>query len=710
MSVGTGLKIKGHEVYIHDEKLSLIPLDYKYYGFGPTSPEYSSALEAMQMIRRYNPTAKIIIGGPYATINSEACLKDGWDCVVWGDGEISAERAFLGDEKFIKGESSPLDQYPTPDRSLFDLKKYKCFLEGRRATTLVTSRGCPNRCGFCLVRGTLILTADLRWIPIETVKIGDLLLSTEPVKDKSTKYVTTKVTETFNRKTLILKIVTDKGTVFSSGEHPWLTTHNRWREADKLKVGQYLRNVSPPSKTLPDSENYMKGYLVGCIEGDGCLQKYSINAAWPQNKEYDKHFFRLVGDYEMLDWFLKFANKLGINVFEQKFNGGKIYKCDRAVGSGKKSDFEKIEKLFGTEETSEFKRGWLAGFYDAEGGWTTALRFHNQDFIKLEKTMRYLHEQGFVMEVEDESIRIKGGLPEDIRFLAYANPKVKNKKKYIYTKHLSSKAKILSIEDIEGEVETFNLETSSHNFIADGFVTHNCTKNYSHVRLLPAERVIEEIDILYHKFGYRALLFPEDIFIVNRKRAEKVCEHLKKLDIVWRCLVRGDYIVKFGLDFVRMMKDSGLVEVGMGVESGSNKILKIINKGETVEDIKESIRMLKSCGVRIKGFFIIGLPGETHETLAETTAFLDEMQLEDIDAKIFQPYPGSPIWENKESYDIDWSDQDQSTTFYKGRPQEYYGHIRTSALSTEDIYKAWVKIEAKYKRFFPPVCTEEACA
>ena len=384
MSVGTGLKRLGHEVFIHDEKISAIPLDYQYYGLGPTSPEYSSALEAKNLIKRYNPTAKVIIGGPFATINTETCLQDGWDCVVWGDGELVTEQAFLGTDKIIRGESRPLDEYPIPDRTLFDLTKYKCYLEGRRATTLVTSRGCPNHCGFC---------------------------------------------------------------------------------------------------------------------------------------------------------------------------------C----------------------------------------------------------------------------------------------------------------------------------------------------KNYSHVRLLSAQKTIEEINILYTIFGYRALLFPEDIFIVNRRRTELLCEHLKKLNIVWRCLVRGDYIVKFGYEFVKMMKESGLVEVGMGIESGSSKILKIINKGETIEDIKAAIYLLKNHGIRVKGFFIIGLPGESQKTIAETIKFLDDMHLDDIDAKIFQPYQGSPIWDNQKDYDIFWGEQDQSTTFYKGRPQEYYGNISTSLLTTDQIYQAWVKIEGKYKRFFPPICVEEPC-
>lgn len=381
IAVGTGLKSRGHDVTIYDGKFDSMPMDFQYYGFGPTSPEYPAAVHAMQAIRSNNPAAKIIIGGPYATINYNKCIADGWDCVVWGDGEIVTEDALLGTEKLVRGESLPLDDYPMPDRSLIDIGKYKCYLEGREATTLVTSRGCPYHCGFC---------------------------------------------------------------------------------------------------------------------------------------------------------------------------------C----------------------------------------------------------------------------------------------------------------------------------------------------KNYSHIRLLSAEKIIAEIDEIYYKYGYKSLLFPEDIFIINRKRTEEVCKHLKKLGIFWRCLVRGDVVVKYGVDFVRMMRDSGLVEVGMGIETGSPKILKIINKGETLDTIKESIWMLKNNGVRVKGFFIIGLPGENHETLNETTKFLDEMKLDDIDAKIFQPYPGSPIWDDRDSYDISWDDQDQATTFYKGKPREYYGNIRTSQLTSADIYNAWVDIECRYKRFFPIACTE----
>src|SRR5574343_1603902 len=96
MSVGTGLKQRGHEVIIHDGPIAQIPMDCTHYGMGPTSPEYESALKALKLIRQYNCNARVIIGGPYATLRSDRCLEDGWDAVVWGDGEIVTEAAMTG--------------------------------------------------------------------------------------------------------------------------------------------------------------------------------------------------------------------------------------------------------------------------------------------------------------------------------------------------------------------------------------------------------------------------------------------------------------------------------------------------------------------------------------------------------------------------------------------------------------------------------------
>jgi hypothetical protein len=75
------------------------------------------------------------------------------------------------------------------------------------------------------------------------------------------------------------------------------------------------------------------------------------------------------------------------------------------------------------------------------------------------------------------------------------------------------------------------------------------------------------------------------------------------------------------------------------------------------------------------------------------------MDLDDVDIKIYQPYPSTLIWENKDQYDIDWCDDlDYSKQFYKGRPEEYYGNIFTSALTNEQIRDEWIEMEAQYKK------------
>jgi len=215
-----------------------------------------------------------------------------------------------------------------------------------------------------------------------------------------------------------------------------------------------------------------------------------------------------------------------------------------------------------------------------------------------------------------------------------------------------------------------------------------CCKTYDKVIMRSAEEVIDEIRYLHNDFGYNALMFFDDIFILNKIRTEKICDCLKEFGITWRCFVRGDLIVRHGLDFVRMMANSDCAEVGIGIESGSDKILRAIQKGETVETIKKAITMLRDCGIRVKGFFIVGLPGEDYDTLAETKAFLDDMSLDDRDITVFQPYSGSSIWKYRDAYDIQWDNLNYKNMFYKGRPDEYESVVWTSSLTKNDIIKA----------------------
>jgi hypothetical protein len=223
-----------------------------------------------------------------------------------------------------------------------------------------------------------------------------------------------------------------------------------------------------------------------------------------------------------------------------------------------------------------------------------------------------------------------------------------------------------------------------------------CCKTKDNVTFRGVGDVLREIDYLYD-LGYSALMFFDDLFILKKERAEIIFKHLKRLGIISRCLVRADTIVKHGWRFVEMMADCGCVEVGMGIESGSDTILKNINKGESSQTMKSAIRKLKRMGIRVKGFFIVGLPGESELTLTSTREFLDEIQLDDMDFTIFQPYPGSPVFKNPENFDVKWHDVDFEDMFFKGRPGTYESNIWTSSLTSEEIIQQRDKLEREYK-------------
>ena len=225
-----------------------------------------------------------------------------------------------------------------------------------------------------------------------------------------------------------------------------------------------------------------------------------------------------------------------------------------------------------------------------------------------------------------------------------------------------------------------------------------CCKNETSVRLRSAESIIEEIRVV-QGIGFRAIAFPEDLFIVSRKRTEAVCAYLRTQDVIWRCLVRADLVVRYGTAFLKTLTDSGCTHVGIGIESGSDRILKIINKGENRATMMQAVKMLKDVGLFVKGFFVIGLPGENDESLDETDRFLEEANLNDIDLTMFTPYPGSPIGDHPERYDVSWNGTTMENAYFKGRPGDYRGSIATSALSTKRIVEAWNRLEAKHKHW-----------
>ena len=214
------------------------------------------------------------------------------------------------------------------------------------------------------------------------------------------------------------------------------------------------------------------------------------------------------------------------------------------------------------------------------------------------------------------------------------------------------------------------------------------------LRLRSPQNVFDEVKMLHDRYGYSAFMFFDDTMTVDRRRMARICSLLKKLDIVYRCFIRSDTV---DADILRDMRSSGCVEVGVGIESGSQRMLDIANKGETIKKNMDAIKMCHSFDIRVKGFFIIGLPGENKESIQETVEFLEEAQLDDIDVTVYTPYPGSAVYKNKEKFDINFKD-DYEHAWFKGRPGDYRTTVSTKGLRSDEILSLRDDLEKRFKK------------
>ncbi len=207
-----------------------------------------------------------------------------------------------------------------------------------------------------------------------------------------------------------------------------------------------------------------------------------------------------------------------------------------------------------------------------------------------------------------------------------------------------------------------------------------------------AENVLGEMWELRERWGYDAVQFYDDSFAISERRAVEIVRGLRSLGMTWRCFIRGDQCTA-GL--LRTFAEAGCAEIGLGVESGAQTILDNIQKDETVEQQEQAIYWAMQAGIRVKAFLIVGLPGETWATIDETARFLERAQPTDIDVSVLQIYPGSPIHDDPDAYDVE---RTAAPMWYKGTPGEYSASHRTAALSADDLVAARDYLEARYKR------------
>ena len=155
--------------------------------------------------------------------------------------------------------------------------------------------------------------------------------------------------------------------------------------------------------------------------------------------------------------------------------------------------------------------------------------------------------------------------------------------------------------------------------------------------------VVAEMEECHRRHSIREVDIFDYEFPCNRSRTLEICRGLreKSLDLTWACRSRVDSVDE---DLLREMESAGCRRIYFGLESGSQEILDRINKGVTLDRIRDTVRMTKEMGIRPLGFFLIGSPGETRATVIETLKFAKELDLDYVQFSKATAKPLTGLW------------------------------------------------------------------
>ncbi|MCA9929716.1 MAG: radical SAM protein [Anaerolineales bacterium] len=172
-----------------------------------------------------------------------------------------------------------------------------------------------------------------------------------------------------------------------------------------------------------------------------------------------------------------------------------------------------------------------------------------------------------------------------------------------------------------------------------------CIKHVSYqysVRVRTPENIMEELWIL-KKQGINNIHMYADLFTVNREQVMGLCELMikEKINLRWTCNSRVDYVDE---EMLTMMGKAGCWLISWGIESGSEQILRHARKGAYPDKAARSLQWARNAGIKNWGYFIIGLPGESEETIRETINFSKNLPLDIALFHVAAPYPGTPFF------------------------------------------------------------------
>ena len=176
-----------------------------------------------------------------------------------------------------------------------------------------------------------------------------------------------------------------------------------------------------------------------------------------------------------------------------------------------------------------------------------------------------------------------------------------------------------------------------------------CSPNLGRIfRYRSVDSVFGELWTLIEQYGVEHFEFSDELFLMREEFAKDLCKRIieNKFNITWRALGRVNILHRFSDETLKLLKESGCNWIGFGMESGSQKILDLMNKAIKIEHSELAIKRLRSAGIKVSGTFIIGYPGETENTVRETVEFCKRNLLPIWAFTICCPLPGTELYDD----------------------------------------------------------------
>jgi len=209
-------------------------------------------------------------------------------------------------------------------------------------------------------------------------------------------------------------------------------------------------------------------------------------------------------------------------------------------------------------------------------------------------------------------------------------------------------------------------------------------------RTRSVEHVLGEMARIRELFpAVREVFFDDDTFTDDRRRAEEIARGMGKLGLTWSCNAKANV----PRETLKIMRDNGLRLLLVGYESGNQQILINIKKGVRVERARQFTKDCRDLGITIHGTFIVGLPGETTETIQETIRFAKEINPHSLQVSIAAPYPGTALYQ--QAKDNGWLPDDDATLIDEHGVQA--ATLSYPNLNRTEIYDS---VETFYKQFY----------